>query len=288
MLLSADMGFGKSTIVSNIVCADPMSIWYSIRQQVLVYHICRYDVISSSKPEVFIRNLAGAVVRDIPEIGNAILSDDMALDFLYGKCSIDPVACLEFSVLNKLKYKNDARKYLIIIDAIDECETSGGTDLVDLLYKKIPFFPDNFQFLITSRNIERLLYKFKELEHTDLQLYEQQNLQDIRLYLEKTKQMTNEEIVKFTKISGRNFLHVKLYLQYCKDLITAVCDVIPESLEKIYILNFERVFGKKGDLFEEFICIFEVLCSLQNSINENKLFNVAGLRSKEKEKHHVC
>ncbi|CAG2218611.1 unnamed protein product [Mytilus edulis] len=211
ILLSADMGFGKSTIVSNIVCADPMSIWYSLRQQVLIYH------------------MSGAIVRKIPEIGNAILSDDMALDFLYGKCTIDPVACLEFAVLNKLKHFKDERKHLIIIDAIDECETSGGIDLV------VPF---------TSRNIERLVVKFKELQHIDLQLYEQNNLHDIRLYLDKVKEMTNEDKVKLTKISGRNFLHAKLYLQYCKDLSMDECESIPES-GKIYVLNFERVFGEK-------------------------------------------
>ncbi|CAG2229765.1 ANKRD50 [Mytilus edulis] len=281
ILVSADMGFGKSTIVSDIVCADPNSIWYSLRQQVLVYHMCRYDLILSSKPEVFVRNLAGAIVRTNPEIGNAILSDDMALDFLYGKCSMDPVACLEFSVLNKLRHSYTDRKHLIIIDAIDECETSGGTDLVDLLYKKISFFPDNFQFLITSRNIERLLHKFKELEHIDLQRYTQNNLQDIRLYLEKVEQLTNDEIDKFTTISGRNFLHVKLYLQYCKDMSVDDCDSIPGTLEKIYTENFQRVFGKHGDLFNEFICLFEVLCSLQNPIDENKLFEVAGLKSEK-------
>ncbi|CAG2229761.1 unnamed protein product [Mytilus edulis] len=281
ILMSANMGFGKSTIVSNIVCADPTSIWYSLRKQTLVYHICRHDSILSTKPAVFVRNLAGAIVKTNPEIGNAILSDDMALDFLYEKCSIDPVACLEFSVLNKIKQRSDDGKHLIIIDAIDECETSGGLDLAGLLYKKISFFPANFQFLITSRNIERLLYKFKELDYIDLQAYEQNNLQDIRLYLENITQMTNEEIIKLTEISGRNFLQVKHYFDYCKDLNIDDCDHIPESLEKIYILNFDRVFGEKGYLFEEFISMFEVLCSLQDHIDENKLFEVAGLKSKE-------
>ncbi|XP_071176563.1 uncharacterized protein [Mytilus edulis] len=284
ILMSADMGFGKSTIVSNIVCAESKSIWYSLRQHTLVYHMCRYDLILSSKPEVFVRNLAGAIVRAIPEIGNAILSDDMALDFLYGKCAIDPVACLEFSILNKLNQLCDNRKYLIIIDAIDECETSGGIDLVGLLYKKISFFPRNFQFIITSRNIERLIYKFKELTHIDLQEYEQNNLQDIRLYLENVNHLTNEDVVKLTEISGRNFLQVKLYLHYCKNLSIDVCDSIPDSLEKIYMLNFERVFGEKGDLFEEFISVFEVLCSLQSQIDESKLFDVAGLSKEIKRK----
>ncbi|XP_063443002.1 uncharacterized protein LOC134723313 [Mytilus trossulus] len=81
ILMSADMGFGKSTIVSKIVCADQTSIRYSLRKQTLVYHICRHDLILSTKPEVFVRNLAGAIVKTNPEIGNAILSDDMALDF---------------------------------------------------------------------------------------------------------------------------------------------------------------------------------------------------------------
>ncbi|CAG2252919.1 unnamed protein product [Mytilus edulis] len=59
------------------------------------------------------------------------------------------------------------------------------------------------------------------------------------------------------------------------------CDSIPGTLEKIYTENFQRVFGKHGDLFNEFICLFEVLCSLQNPIDENKLFEVAGLKSEK-------
>ncbi|VDI10525.1 Hypothetical predicted protein [Mytilus galloprovincialis] len=38
------MGYGKSSIISNIVCANKLSAWYDFRKNILAYHFCRYDM----------------------------------------------------------------------------------------------------------------------------------------------------------------------------------------------------------------------------------------------------
>ncbi|VDH96728.1 Hypothetical predicted protein [Mytilus galloprovincialis] len=279
IFLTADMGFGKSSIVSNIICANHDSVWHKLKKRVLAYHMCRYDVISSSKPDIFIKNLAGIIVKKIPELGNSILSDDRALDFLYSaRCREDPVGCLEFSLLNPLKNDWKERSYIIIIDAIDECQTAEGHSLHDLLYKKMHFFPNNVKFFITSRNIEQITNKFKNLDIVSLDNYTQENLKDVRSYIDKTRKLTDKEVTKLTKVSGGNFLHVKLFLHYCIQKGSCNYDYMPDTLERIYVLNFERVFREKG-LFEEFMDIFAVLCSLQHPIEEDKLLEVSGMNT---------
>ncbi|CAC5393573.1 ANKRD50 [Mytilus coruscus] len=282
ILLTADMGFGKSSIVSNIVCAKQDSVWRQLKKRVLAYHMCRYDVISSSKPDIFIKNLVGIIVKKIPELGNSILSDDRALDFLYSvRCREDPVGCLEFSLLNPLNNKWKENSYIIIIDAIDECQTAEGHSLQDLLYKKMQFFPNNVKFFITSRNIEQITHKFKMLETVSLDNYTQENLKDVRAYIDKTRKLTDKDITKLTKVSGGNFLHVKLFLNYCIQKGSCNYDYIPDTLERIYVLNFERVFREKG-LFDEFLDMFAVLCSLQHPIDEDQLLDVSGIKTNAK------
>jgi hypothetical protein len=45
-------------------------------------HFCRYDMVMTINADTFIRNLASAIVNKYPEMGNAILLDEMASDFL--------------------------------------------------------------------------------------------------------------------------------------------------------------------------------------------------------------
>ncbi|CAG2247293.1 unnamed protein product [Mytilus edulis] len=189
------MGFGKSSIVSNIVCAQQNSVWHQLKKHGLAYHMCRYDVISSSKPDIFIKNLVGTIVKQIPDLGNSILSDDRALDFLYGvRCREDPVSCLEFSLLNPLKNAWKERSYIIIIDAIDECQTTDGHSLQDLLYERLQCFPDNVKFFITSRNIEQITNKFKTLETVFLDNHTLENHEDVRSYIDKTQNLVIKKL----------------------------------------------------------------------------------------------
>jgi hypothetical protein len=45
ILITADIGYGKSSFVSNLICAESSSTWYDLRKQILAYHFCRYDMV---------------------------------------------------------------------------------------------------------------------------------------------------------------------------------------------------------------------------------------------------
>lgn len=257
------MGYGKSSIISNLVCAEQSSDWYDIRNNILAYHFCRYDSIRSTEAAYFIRNIVSAIVNQYTELGNAILSDDIAIGILYGsRCSDDPIMCLEVAILNPLRNKWQNYQFIIVIDALDECNSDNNKNILQLLFKQIDNFPPNIKFIFTSRNIEHVLSKFNDLNIIQLNMFHTENKIDITQYIEQTSHLTKSQITRLTNVAGGNFLHAKLFLQTCKLSTNCDCRNIPTSLEKMYQMNFERVFDNQSSLFEELRPIFEVLCTM--------------------------
>ena len=285
VLITADMGYGKSSFVSNLICAESSSTLYDIRKQILAYHFCRYDMVMTINADTFIRNLASAIVNKYPEMGNAILLDEMASDFLDPggfRCTKDPIACFELAILSPLRNKWPQQQFIIIIDALDECSIDGGRNtLLDFLYTQMHKFHANVKFILTSRNIEFIYRKFPKMSRRYLNASSDNNMNDIRQYIKKTTQITDHQTNMLTRVSSGNFQHVKHYLQYC--LKATDCDFtkIPESLEELYQFNFERIFKGTNTLFDELTPVFEVLCTLQKPIDEVQLMSISNINTKD-------
>ncbi|CAG2254864.1 unnamed protein product [Mytilus edulis] len=280
ILLTAQMGYGKSSIISNIVCANSLSVWYDFRKQILAYHFCRYDMETTVNAGTFIRNIASAIVKRYPEMGNAILADDVASNFLYGtRCNKDPISCFEMSILNPLRGQWLNQNFIILIDALDECDTAGRNTLFHFLLTQIQRFPSNFKFILTSRKIENINRNFQFLNEKVRQVYlnasDPFNLNDVKQYVRITSKLTEPQISKLTKAADGNFLHVKLYLQYCRKSDTFDFRNVPNSLALLYQLNFNRIFKDSESLFYDFLPVFEVLCTIQNPIDKDQLIEVS-------------
>lgn len=229
----------------KLLCAQKNSVWYDMRSSVLAYHICRHDT-SSTKPGVFIKNLVGQVVTHIPELGNSILSDDGALDFLLsGRCREAPIACVEFSFLSLLKQLWGNRTYIIVIDAVDECLTPDLFNMVEFLQRKIPFFPQTIKFILTSRNSNQIVERFEMLKISDLTKYKDENLQDIRRYIMERIDLDRNDIIRLIDRSDGNFLQVKLFINHCIKTNSCMYEHVPYTLEQVYLLNLQKKFGTK-------------------------------------------
>ncbi|VDI10522.1 Hypothetical predicted protein [Mytilus galloprovincialis] len=289
ILLTADMGYGKSSVISNLVCADSSSVWYDIRKQVLAYHFCRYDMDMSVSAGTFIRNLASAIVKHYPEMGNAILADFVASEFLYGtRCFNDPISCFEMSILNPLRGHWTNQKFIIIIDALDECDTTGRNTLFNFLLTQTPRFPSNFKFILTSRNVKNIDRYSHFLDMNVMNVYlntsDSRNLNDVKQYVRETSKLTEPQISTLTKAANGNFLHVKLYLQYCKKTDTFDFRNVPNSLALFYQLNFNRIFKDSENLYFDFLPVFEVLCTVQNPIDKDQLIEVSKIDGNSKKR----
>ncbi|XP_052106675.1 uncharacterized protein LOC127739125 [Mytilus californianus] len=237
VLLTANMGYGKSSIISNIVCADRSSVWYDFRKQILAYHFCRYDMDMTVTAGTFIRNLASAIVKLYPEMGNAILADDVASDFLYGtRCYKDPISCFEMSILNPLRDHWINQNFIILIDALDECDTAGRNTLFYFLLTQVQRFPSNFKFILTSRNIENINRNFRFLEKD--QLIEVSQIED-NSKIRQLETLLGNELGHFLKFEDgkMSFFH--------KSIIDFLTD---ESRNKLHFFvhkeNGHKLFAK--------------------------------------------
>ncbi|CAG2210622.1 unnamed protein product [Mytilus edulis] len=235
----------------------------------------------------FIRNLASAIVKLYPEMGNAILADEVASNFLYGtRCYKDPISCFEMSILNPLRGHWINQNFIILIDALDECDTAGRNTLFHFLLTQIQRFPSNFKFILTSRKIENINRSFQLLDEKVRQVYlntsDPFNMNDVKQYVRKTSKLTEPQISKLTKAADGNFLHVKLYLQYCRKTDTFDFRNVPNSLALLYQLNFNRIFKDSESLFYDFLPVFEVLCTIQNPIDKDQLIEVSQIEGTSK------
>lgn len=96
--LVSDPGHGKTSIISQLVCAKPSSLWYKLRNTVIFYHICRFDRSSTQNPAMFITNFAEVITEYFPVIGNFLLVEKKVQDLIAG------VQKIQLNALNMLSY----------------------------------------------------------------------------------------------------------------------------------------------------------------------------------------
>ncbi|CAC5384593.1 unnamed protein product [Mytilus coruscus] len=241
IILTAEMGYGKSSVVSNLVCAEKSSDWYAIRKNVLVYHFCRYDSIRSTKAAYFIRNIASAVIHRYPELGTSILSDDIANDILYGpRCSEDTISCLDIAIFNPLRNKWKNYQFIIVVDALDECNSGDKTDISQLLFKQIDNFPPNINLFEELMPIFEILCTMTK-PMTKEKILEVANISSLQR--QKIERVIGNELGHFLMFTDRylSFSHKSiadfLTCESRKHLRFFVCKENGHNLFGAYLLN---------------------------------------------------
>lgn len=285
--LIADPGYGKTSIVSQLICAEHSSPWFNFRNDILAYHICRFDRSTTQNTGMFIKSFAVAIIRTFPVVGNALYFDQMFQDYMYGiQCSVDPMGCFENMILRPLKrYANELppRRYIFIIDALDECETNERYDILDILSAYIDKFPFQFHFFLTSRNIEGIKFMFKCLTAIHLNDYVDDIRNDILSYISiRNISMSRMQHSELVDLSDGNFLYVKYFLDYCSTEPMCRASDVPSSLGDMFELNLKRVFGKNVEKFEQIKPIFEVLTAISMPISEESLIEISGIDTERK------
>lgn len=303
ILIAAEMGFGKSAIVSKITCdSDKLSPGYPIHSKLMSVHLCRFDSYITLNPGIFVRNMAGSIAVKFPEFGNIIHLDKMAQEYLFTKrCFEDPRGCFDFGILGPLqKVLNIPDTMIIMVDALDECIERDKDNIFTLLYEKIPRLPAFVKFLFTSRNIsqirERLppgviLYnnqRFKENAELDIKRYLEKRLQNdtIRKQLNIimfSEAKSEQQINKLVDIVDGNFLFLINAFDFW--MTNGDFHQIPDTLEHIYELNLERVFGKSQVTFESVRSILEILCASLNQPTVNDVYNYLNLTEQDEKLH---
>ncbi|XP_062597872.1 protein TANC2-like [Saccostrea cucullata] len=188
VLFAAEMGFGKSAIVSNIAYAgDKRLPGYPLYSKLVSIHVCRFDSHITLKPGMFVKNMAAGIAQKFPEYGNIIHLDRMAHDYLFTeKCFEDPQGCFDFGILSPLqKMQGIPDKLIVLMDALDECIEYWHANKFTLLYEKIPRLPKFIKILCTSRNISQIREKLPPgIILYDNPYIKEKSTEDIKQYIE--------------------------------------------------------------------------------------------------------
>ena len=280
ILLHAEMGFGKSAIMRQVLCAKNGDNGERLRNHVVAFHICKFDVPSTWKVERFIRRLIGFFSTQSAEYGGGIaLLNKHSLIFDMESCAKEPIACLDQGVISPLKGLKSDKLWIIAIDALDECfnPEDNKNSILYLLRSRIRAFPSWISFLISSRDMYEK-HDLKQLERLPLNSSDVRNIKDIEEYLEeqylyrenlkellgKTEREEFKENV--LKQSEGNFLFIRYALEYVMSRTREKNVTLPAKLANIYEINFQRKFPSPKD-FEVARGILQIVCASINPLN---------------------
>ncbi|XP_060554950.1 uncharacterized protein LOC132715874, partial [Ruditapes philippinarum] len=276
----ADMGYGKSSFVSHILCAKEREKSYEIKSHVVGFHICKFDVKSTQSPARFIRRLIGFLATRYEEYEKkiSIMSDDNIIksqEF----CENDPIACFDQSIIfpfRQLSFDSNF-PWILIIEALDECfEKSSGKNLIlELLLARVRELPKWFKVFVTSRNITEL-YLLKNFEHVHLKPNDPRNIRDTKEYIQVKYsshglENNGSEIEKIIKLGNGSFLFLIHAIRF--RLENGNITSLPGSLEEIYELNFDRQYDDT-DSFLPSKAVFEIILASFNLLSEEEIFHI--------------
>ena len=294
ILLTADIGYGKTAFISRLVCAKESEAAWELHKRILAYHVCRFDATSTKIPALFIRRLVGMIAIQIPEYRKHFSKlPNSSIIFDRHFCGLDPKGCFDQNILFPLQKlnKRPQEKRIIIIDALDECFDSveKSNEISELIRHRAYELPAWIVLLVTSRNTSEAS-SFKDLRLKHLNVSDQRNFDDLKKYV-KERQDQNVSIFQRRFFDSGEVLIDELVNRSAGNFqfLTLITDHwlstgdsgdkndFPSTLDKIYELNFERIFGNYRDQFRKAKLILEVIAASINQVEVAELVEAVKL-----------
>ncbi|XP_045212952.2 uncharacterized protein LOC123563889 [Mercenaria mercenaria] len=269
VVMVADMGYGKSAIVAQIVCSNELDVSFKLRKRLVAYYICKFDVQLSQRSNTFIKRVSSMIAQRFTQFAHVLEKDRACLaNYDSDTCEQDPFGCMDqclIAPLRKIQLVQN-EKYIIAIDALDECEDKDGDNAIfDLLNSdRMKQIPNTFKFIITSRNITAYYALATDFSFMRLRNNDDFNLKDISLFINasnKTQAITGHNFIMHNL---SNFLLVSSIAKNPESFEEAT--ELPKSIYKFYWNQFKRLFGKQYDQPK---AILEILCAAPLPPTEN-------------------
>ncbi|XP_048779931.2 uncharacterized protein LOC125683140 [Ostrea edulis] len=297
VLVVAETGYGKSAIVSHLICQNDRRLpgnW--IYERIVSYHLCRHDSRRSLSPGLFVKNLAGSFSSHIANFHDILKANSFyEAYFKEDECLKDPEGCFDFLIIQSLTHlKQKQEIYIIIIDALDECTANSGLNILTLLERRMKRLPSFIKFLITTRNTTSITLKMRSLLHVyELDSQSPNNAKDIEMIMRykvdkisrdkydnlKTKFKTSN-ITLMVSSALKYAKHNMLYLHYAFEVWIqnkyVPLSETPSTFEEFFHYNLERIFGE-NDEFDKIRGIFEVLCAAEEPISDREILRIADI-----------
>ncbi|XP_046848329.1 uncharacterized protein LOC124441898 [Xenia sp. Carnegie-2017] len=174
MVLIAGPGVGKSVFAAE-VCRR-----YSEKKKLAACHFCRYNRSDYSNPLRLIESFASTMCDEISDFESQLKK---GLNRNHSKKSISDA----FRVLlnDPLHSLQDHEQMLLVIDALDESQVNGKSELLELIAKEFCRLPKWIKIFITSRPELPVQNELKEMNPVEIktQPRDENNEEDLHKYL---------------------------------------------------------------------------------------------------------
>lgn len=287
LLITGDPGAGKSSIVAQLVHANPSG-------QVIGYHCCQANELDTLRPSRFVQSLAAMIASRIPAYAEQLEVPSVKEALEDKRCEADPGgAFLEgiLQPLQKLAEPDEGVRY-ILIDALDEalCHT-GATTIVDVLASRLERLPAWLRIVATTRNEPAVIQRLSGLRAKSIDASDPRNLKDLAAYicqrlqepslaerLVDTRSKAEATVKILSHKSSGNFLYAVNALDcIARDFYSfANLDDLPRGLDGLYLDFFRRIFGREdteaGEVaFKKAKPLLQVLCASVEPVSRAEL-----------------
>ena len=141
---------------------------------------------------------------------------------------------------------------LLVIDGLDESEYKGRNDLLDVVANYFCKLPVWFRFLVTTRPEVNIADRLKKFNPIQLEQDNEENVKDIRLFLEKQLssviQSGSEDVVidALVRKAAGHFLYAYLMVDFIKENVSLLTPeelgrTLPSGVSSVYQSYFERL-----------------------------------------------
>lgn len=241
MVLTAGPGVGKSVFAAK-VCQE-----YAEKGQLAACHFCRFNYSDYRDPQKMLQSLAINMCEKVDGFKEELL-EQLRRD--HSRTTVtDAFRVLLKDPLNSLP---DQEPMVIVIDALDESETGGKSELLDLIADEFSGLPTWIKIFITSRPELPVQKKLSHLNAVEIRPDNEDNKEDLKCFLESCLGNVGVEYGSIGQLVERcegSFLyayHCQLELLRLKKAgklraDKRFVDVMPQSIGVYYEKYFKRL-----------------------------------------------
>ena len=260
MVISGDAGMGKS-VISAVVCQRMQNAG-----RLSGSHFCQHNKARHRNPKIMLQSLAYQLSELLPQYKRELVK---ALSRNLG----EDINNLEVGELFELLFEeplinvdDPGRSLLMVIDGLDESEYKGRNELLDVMANQFSTLPGWVRFCVTTRPEINIADRLKKFNPVLLEQDDEENVQDIRLFLERQLcsviQSGSEEVVidALVRKCAGHFLYAYLMADFIKENVSLLTPAelgrtLPSGVSSVYQSYFERL-EKELTISEELLLTF--------------------------------
>ena len=274
MVISGDAGMGKS-VISAVVCQRMQHAG-----QLLGSHFCQHNKERYRNPKVMLQSLACQLCDVLPEYKSELvmkLSRNLGVDMN----NLEVQELFEFLFEEPLcSVEDPGRNLLLVIDGLDESEYKGRNDLLDVVANHFCKLPVWFRFLVTTRPEVNITDRLKKFNPIQLEQDNEENVKDIRLFLEKQLSSViqagcNEVIIDgLVRKAAGHFLYAYLIVDFIKENVSLLTPeelgrILPSGVSSAYQSYFERLEKELKIGEDQFLTFLSALTAAREPLPRN-------------------